>query len=414
MECHFCLQKEQLIKMNIALFIDNKLDSGGAFQCSLSNILNLIKNSDKEYKFKIFTTIKENLHLFEGKTIEVIYIKYGFINKLFSYVRKANRFSKYIKFLTLNRPLKLDAVFAKYEIDLVYFVSSSPLARDIEAHNFIYTLWDLCHLDHPEFPEVSFYGEFESRQALFNEVLPKATNIIVESEMGKQNLIKKFNIDADRITILPVLPSDNNYSQKEFSTNINVDIKTKYLLKGDYIFYPAQFWAHKNHIYILEGIKILIDKGYKINAIFSGSDKGNLKYILKNIKKMNLEDSVKYIGFVDNNELSCLYKQALALVMPTYFGPTNLPPYEAFLNNCPVLYSDLPGLRDQVKDSALLMNLKDPESLANNLIKIINKEPELIKMMKNAESLTENLEQIYMKEQKKIFDNFSLKRKCWD
>ncbi|MDA9636818.1 glycosyltransferase family 4 protein [SAR86 cluster bacterium] len=400
--------------MNIALFIDNKLDSGGAFQCSLSNILNLIKSSDKRYKFKIFTTIKENLHFFEDKNIEVIYIKYGFINKLLSYVRKANRFSKYIKFLTLNRPLKLDAVFAKYEIDLVYFVSSSPLAREIEAHNFVYTLWDLCHLDHPEFPEVSFYGEFESRQALFNEVLPKAINIIVESEMGKQNLIKKFNIDADRITILPVLPSDNNYSQKEFSTNINVDIKTKYLLKEDYIFYPAQFWAHKNHIYILEGIKILIDKGYKINAIFSGSDKGNLEYILKNIKKMNLEDSVKYIGFVDNNELSCLYKQALALVMPTYFGPTNLPPYEAFLNNCPVLYSDLPGLRDQVKDSALLMNLKDPESLANNLIKIINKEPELIKMMENSKFLIENLEQIYIKEQKKIFDNFSIKRKCWD
>jgi glycosyltransferase involved in cell wall biosynthesis len=100
--------------------------------------------------------------------------------------------------------------------------------------------------------------------------------------------------------------------------------------------------------------------------------------------------------------------------MPTYFGPTNLPPYEAFLNNCPVLYSDLPGLRDQVKDSALLMNLKDPESLANNLIKIINKEPELIKMMENSKFLIENLEQIYIKEQKKIFDNFSIKRKCWD
>ena len=50
--------------------------------------------------------------------------------------------------------------------------------------------------------------------------------------------------------------------------------------------------------------------------------------------------------------------------MPTYFGPTNIPPLEAFSLNVPVCYSDLDGLREQVGEAAFLMNLKNPESLA--------------------------------------------------
>ena len=57
--------------------------------------------------------------------------------------------------------------------------------------------------------------------------------------------------------------------------------------------------------------------------------------------------------------------------MPTYGGPTNLPPLEAFSFECPVCYSDLPGLRDQVKDAAFLLDLDNPESLVINLLDIM-------------------------------------------
>ena len=74
---------------------------------------------------------------------------------------------------------------------------------------------------------------------------------------------------------------------------------------------------------------------------------------------MNLENKVRFAGFVDDEELPFLYSQSIALVMPTYFGPTNIPPLEAFKINVPVLYSDLPGLRDQVGKAAMLIDLKN-------------------------------------------------------
>ena len=122
----------------------------------------------------------------------------------------------------------------------------------------------------------------------------------------------------------------------------------------------------------MEGLSILEQRyGLKISAIFSGSDKGNKRYLENHAKKLKIRDRIHFVGFVKNEEIIDLYQQSIALVMPSYFGPTNLPPLEAFQLGVPVLYSNQPGLRDQVGDAALLMDLKDPNSMALHLKKLI-------------------------------------------
>ena len=69
------------------------------------------------------------------------------------------------------------------------------------------------------------------------------------------------------------------------------------------------------------------------------------------------------ISLLDGNE-------KLTLVMPTFFGPTNSPPLEAFSLGVPILYSDLIGLKDIVA-AALFLDLDDPGSLAQNLKNLI-------------------------------------------
>ena len=59
------------------------------------------------------------------------------------------------------------------------------------------------------------------------------------------------------------------------------------------------------------------------------------------------------------------------MVMPTYSGPTNLPPLEAVMLGCPVIYSDRPEFREQMGDAALYCDLADPSSLADQLAALI-------------------------------------------
>ena len=374
--------------MNIAVLLDKELQSGGGFQSALSYVVLLNKNKSPQYNFIFFTTLKGNIKTLDKLGIKAELIKISSFDKACGYLRSINRFNKIIRKLRLNRPLKLDRIFKKHAIDLVYFVSSSSLHLAMENYNYIYTLWDLCHRDHPEFPEVSLRGEFELRENLFCKALLKAVQVIVDSELGKENVIRRYGVDIERVSVLPFVPSESVLiSDKNYSENF-IDIKKKYKVDGDYIYYPAQFWSHKNHIYILEGLNILKKKYQKtLTAIFSGSDKGNLQYILNKARELGVEKQIKYIGFVENKELPYLYRQALALTMPTYFGPTNVPPIEALIHGCPVLYSDLPGLREQMEGAALFLDLNDPESLAKNLLKVISRTDEVDGLVKKGKKI---------------------------
>jgi glycosyltransferase involved in cell wall biosynthesis len=193
--------------------------------------------------------------------------------------------------------------------------------------------------------------------------------------------------------------------------------KIKYNIKRDYIFYPAQFLPHKNHIYILEAIKILKDKNILIDVIFAGRERTNLEYIVNAVNKFSLQDQVKIVGAVDSEYLPYLYRDSLALVMPTYFGPTNLPPIEAMALGVPVIYSDLFFNNEQVKDLFLPINLKDPNTLSDaikNLLSNKTLKEELISRGKNHILQLINNHNKSMKVLKNIYLDFSLKRKCWD
>ena len=123
---------------------------------------------------------------------------------------------------------------------------------------------------------------------------------------------------------------------------------------------------------------------------------------------------VKYIGFAPNEEIYSLYKSALAMVMPTYFGPTNIPPLEAFAVGTPVIYSDLDGLREQVGNGALLCNLSNPESLSQHLVTLLESEHIRLNIIKRGSSRLRELQETNIVSiLNKILDDFSVKLKCW-
>jgi len=400
--------------MNIAVIIDSTIQSGGGFQYAISTSLLLNRHKNGKYNFVFFTTVKENIDTLGKNDLKAIYLNLSKFDQFLSHIRKNALIYELLNVTKIFKTVKFDQILKTYNIDLIYFITPSWLSLVTDEFNYVFTVWDLCHRDCMEFPEVYAHRGFEQRENLYTKVLPKAVKIIAESDLGRSNIIRRYNIDDARVISLPMLGSNSvNISKDEYDCNY-IDIKKKYGIDGEYIFYPAQFWSHKNHLYILEGLKILETKyDIKLNAVFSGSDYGNLEFISKKVKELELEDRIFFTGFVANEEIPYLYKQALALVMPTYFGPANIPPLEAFKLKCPVLYSDLPGLKEQVQGAALLLDLKEPESLAVNLLKIIRKDPEINKMvLTGANKVADWDEDNFWRGLKEIFDDYAVKLKC--
>lgn len=390
--------------LNIGIIFNAGTTDGGGFYQQISTLIELRKL--EKYNFIVFTFNEYNKDIIERYNFKTILINENIFEKFYRFILRREWTWPFVRKFKLKS--FFERVLEKYAIDLVYFLYPSGLSLDLVSHNYIITVWDLCHRDFPEFPEVNYYREFELREILYNKSLKKAFAIIVESEVGKYNLIKRYNIDEDRVYVIPFLPSVTAYSKNE------VDVRSKYKINSEYIYYPAQFWSHKNHVYIIDALSILSKKNITITAVFSGSDKGNLAYVLDYANKKGVSHLVKYIGFVPDEEIYSLYKNALALVMPTYFGPTNIPPLEAFQIGVPVIYSDLPGLREQVGDAALLCDLNNPTSLAEILIKLKNSEiqkGELI--LKGFEQLKKSQSVSYIDILDNIFYDYSIKRRCW-
>lgn len=250
-------------------------------------------------------------------------------------------------------------------IDVVIY--PAPMATAFESGvPYVFAVHDLQHRLQPEFPEVSADGEWERREYLFLNGIAGATMVLVDSEIGKQDVLDFYghSIDADRVVALPFLPAAPADVQPEDRTRV----RFSYDLPHRYLFYPAQFWPHKNHERLVEALGQLAREGTRVPLVLVGSAGGTLrKRTLERVhaaaRHNGIEDLVRHLGYVPAEDLAPLYAEAVALAMPTFFGPTNIPVLEAWALDCPVLTSDIRGIREQVGDAAILADPRSVEAL---------------------------------------------------
>jgi len=271
--------------------------------------------------------------------------------------------------LSLSRPIK---VINNLNLDLVFYPTSSNLSF-LAKPAAIVAIHDLEHRKNPQFKEVSAGGRWAHREYGFVSICKKAFRILVDSEVGKEDVLNYYSVSPEKVTPLPFLaPSylKPNVSKKEIS-----QISKKLKLPSKYIYYPAKFWPHKNHANLVKAVHLLNKQGVNVNVILTGSKEADFStypQVMDLIKKHQLQDRVHYLGYVTSLEQSVIYRLATAMVMPTYFGPTNIPILEAWQMGTPAITSNLKGNRAQLGHAGLLINPHSPKSIAIQIKKIYN------------------------------------------
>ena len=141
---------------------------------------------------------------------------------------------------------------------------------------------------------------------------------------------------------------------------------------NDYIFYPAQFWPHKNHVNLLRAMQLLLKADPDAPAlVLVGSDKGNRAFVERCAADLGISHKVIFPGFVSSEELVGLYRNARALVYPSFSGPENLPPLEAFALGCPAIVANYKGAAEQLGDAAVLFDPADPTAIADAIGRVL-------------------------------------------
>jgi glycosyltransferase involved in cell wall biosynthesis len=350
-------------KLKIGIYDGKRHPTAGGSFAFQDDLINTIIKVNSRHEIYI---IKENSCVNSNEKILYINLE-DYQNLVVRLVKKMTREVVNKDIFVANA---LDKAVKENNIDLVWFIS--PAVSRVTVP-YIMTLWDLAHRVYPYFPEVSVTGwKWEDRERHYRTFLPRAAYIITGTQAGKEEVLKYYQVPENVVKVVPFpTPALVDNQTAPSSTLESNEVR----LPENYLFYPAQFWPHKNHVGLLLALKILREK-YRIDLklVLTGSDKGNMDYVREKIKELDVGNHVLVLGFVGKEMLLELYRNAFALVYATFFGPDNLPPLEAFALGCPVIASDVSGAQEQMGDAAILFNPKDPDEIAQK-VKMLYEDP---------------------------------------
>jgi glycosyltransferase involved in cell wall biosynthesis len=341
--------------MKIVAVLEGMATDGGGFNQALNAILQMRTLCEGRYDFEVLTDREANVAHLATLGVAATHFRLALMDKLIGFLCSQPWW------FALQARLKLVSPFEsrllRQGCDLLYFLTPSARAKTLQRLNYVATVWDLCHRDTPEFPEVREFEQFRIREHLYRGLLPPAVAILTDSSRLADAAARRYGVDRERFVPMPFAAS------AFLDPGISIDKATvlrKYGLEEGYFFYPAQFWAHKNHVRILEALALLGARGQRLRAAFAGSNQGRRAHVEQLVEAHGLRDQVRILGFVPSEDMRGLYEGCGAVVMPTYFGPTNIPPLEAWLVGRPLIYSNC--CREQAEDAALCV---DPDSAAD-------------------------------------------------
>jgi glycosyltransferase involved in cell wall biosynthesis len=260
--------------------------------------------------------------------------------------------------------------YRRQGIELVFWTVPNPLAFECGSP-FVMPIHDLQHRLQPRFPEVSENGEWQAREHLYRNAARRATVLIADSAEGRDDILSFYGqlVPPERVAILPFVPAP--HISVEDPDNQVRRVRKRFALPERYFFYPAQFWPHKNHEGIVRALGLLHARGRSdICVVFCGSRDGPLyaqthRAAIRLSVDLGVGKQVTSLPYVPDALMGGLYLGSAGLVMPTFFGPTNIPVLEAWKLGRPVITSDIRGIRSQAGDAALLVDPNSPKDLAD-------------------------------------------------
>jgi glycosyltransferase involved in cell wall biosynthesis len=261
--------------------------------------------------------------------------------------------------------IPLEKIIRKYHFDLWFcpFLNLEP--RPVKIPSLI-TIPDI---QHEYYPENFTTRVLFSRKGFIRPSVEMATEIITISDFSKKCFIEKFELDPERIHVIP-LSADDRFSNPP--DNVNGMIK-KYDLPEEYFLYPANGWPHKNHLALIQGFS-LYKKSFKtpLHLVLTGSGLHGAAALTDPISHNNISEYVHILGYVEDEEMPGLYKNAKALVFPSLFEGFGIPLLEAMAMECPIIASNTTSIPEVAGDAAYYFDPKNPQSICEAMHRIIN------------------------------------------
>lgn len=309
---------------------------------SNGGISKYISHINKKLKYfgvisKIYSPLTINENLSKKNSNEIFFLK---IKKIPKFLRKF--------FFLINDILFLIYVFF-FKPDLIHFsYYNNQLVTKINIP-YVITVYDLIHEKY----------KIENKQFSKLKMIENASHIICISEETKKDLLKIYNIDKEKISVIYLgIDKVHNYND----------------IKEDYILYVGDRGRYKNFETLISAFSEskFLKENFKLVCFGGGKFKENELKIFESLKIKN--NLIFKAG--DEFELLKTYRRSrlyVSLSLAEGFGITNL---EAMSTGCPVLCSKIPIFEEILLDSCEYVEPTNVNQVQSKIEKILKSQSE--------------------------------------
>ncbi|MGO9107645.1 MAG: glycosyltransferase family 4 protein [Thermoguttaceae bacterium] len=252
--------------------------------------------------------------------------------------------------VTPYRCRAVEQVLDRMQPDVVFFPQQSIFPKNVEAP-CVLVVHDLYHIYLPQ--NLSPIQRLVRNRG-YASSLYGAEHIIAISQFTKDTVVEHYGVNPDRVSVIrhgvgPVwydpMPGDLE-------------------LTRPYLYYPAASLPHKNHAVLFESVARLKAEGrFDYELVLSGIQTKYWKALQRQIRRLDLEQTVRHLGFVSYDRVQQLFRGAECILFPTTFEGFGLPVVEAFEARKKIIVSPLKIFRELGVPERFQIDFGDPDQL---------------------------------------------------
>jgi glycosyltransferase involved in cell wall biosynthesis len=192
--------------------------------------------------------------------------------------------------------------------------------------------------------------------------------LITHTEIGREDCIMM----GARPESITVIPHGVDPYLRPAPEEAKRALKARLGLTRPYILFLGGITPLKNIGNLLRGFAQLVER-HDLDLVLAGFKRWSFERELAPIAELGLQDRVKYVGYVPDEDLAALYSAAECLALPSWYEGFGIPIVEAMSCGCPVVTSSGRHAAPEVAGgAAVLVDPADPAAIAAGLGRVLD------------------------------------------
>ncbi|HEV2884275.1 MAG TPA: glycosyltransferase family 1 protein [Pyrinomonadaceae bacterium] len=231
----------------------------------------------------------------------------------------------------------------------------------------VVTIHDLSLLLHSETHREDLVRRARKRFPTMTRI---ANRIITDSESVKREIAEHLNVEASRITAVPLAARRAFHPRSPDKSSAT---RHKLGVEDDFILFVGTVEPRKNLLTLVRAFDQLISTTQVRPQLVIAGQKGWLsEELYAFVEKSTLKDRILFTNYVTDEDLSALYSSCRVCVYPSLYEGFGLPPLEAMACGAPVITSRIPVIMETTADAAMLITPTDVRDLTAALAKMFD------------------------------------------